>query len=534
MKFTQTILATALLCAGPASASSFHLVVPLTASPGAHKPDANTLIQVSLASAAGYQATVGTPVAWDISTGLTISNDEDPQPQQAIYSIASGSLLPGLALTPDGVVNGVTTASGQSTASVEVTYKGKKAYANLVAASAWQPVDFTGLMSAFNRSVVELPGATWTATGSPYYWRSIFGLSGGSLAGNYQFRKVLENDSGEPVTVKIRGVVDDILGAMSLNGSPVHLPEPWAYNSLTDSPELVLLPGKNVIGVSVENRLNASSGLTNSAGFSLPVFKLDGTRYDTDGGWMAQPGHDVLLRSATIPAQYLWEASNINLRGLLSIDDTAGPVVASQISWAILDGALPAGLSLNTSTGVISGAASEFVTNKLVTVQATYKGSSVKRSYSITTGYKMVDYSALMSGFAAAAHYLTPHTAWTATGAGWYWNTANAQQGAAPISVEFRKIIDNNTGVPMNVQFFGAIDNEMRGMSINGIPVRYNPSWGFGGSDSAEVFSLPPGRNVVSIIVHNAGDVPNPAGFSLLVRNTSGTRIDTEGGWYSR
>ncbi|WP_087864215.1 Ig domain-containing protein [Comamonas thiooxydans] len=455
---------------------------------------------------------------------------------QIRWTIASGTLPAGLTLdTNTGAITGTPTgATSVSDVAIRVDYKGIWSKASFKFSTSYKQVDYSSLMAGYSVPLVELPGATWVATGSPYYWRSSLGFPSGSLAGTYEYRKIIENNTAAPISVKLRGAVDDSLTGLSLNGKAVALSTPWTYNVITDSPALVLQPGKNVIGVAITNLLNSATGLTNAAGMSLQALGVDGVRIDSNGGWMAVPGFDLFLRSVSLPKLTLWENSTITLRDKLTIEDTTGPVDDSKVSWAIEAGALPAGMVLNQATGLITGAATEYVTNKAVTILATYKGQSVRRSYSLSTIYKTVDYSALMSGFTNAAKLLVKHTRWVDTGSGWYWNTENAQVTAAPGTVEFRKIVENKTAAPLNVQFFGAMDNDLRGMSINGTPVAYNPTWDYTGTAMAEVFSLPPGKNVVSIIVRNAGTEPNPAGFSIYVRDTNGSRVDGEGGWFSQ
>lgn len=121
----------------PASASTFHLVVPLNARPAAPGPGTETPppvpepeITVSLNAAALPKATISQAYSESLRPYLSVTGDAAFDPTDARWSLAGGALPAGLALdNVTGQVAGTPSASVESTASfnVAVTYKGKSA-----------------------------------------------------------------------------------------------------------------------------------------------------------------------------------------------------------------------------------------------------------------------------------------------------------------------------------------------------------------------------------------------------------------------
>jgi len=123
--------------------------------------------------------------------------------------------------------------------------------------------------------------------------------------------------------------------------------------------------------------------------------------------------------------------------------------------------------------------------------------------------------------------------AWTgALGSPWYWNVKNAGITNVPgASITFSTILTNNTGVSFNAHLYGAVDDSLVSMTLNGVGVAPGTAMGYPTVYSTNNFVLPQGMSVLTVVLNNASF--SSAGFNLRVRRTSDNLvIGGPTGWF--
>lgn len=110
----------------------------------------------------------------------------------------------------------------------------------------------------------------------------------------------------------------------------------------------------------------------------------------------------VALAAATPPSPVVGAAYSYNFSSLLSVN--GGAYAGGGVTWSVVSGALPAGLGLNSSTGVLSGTPTTPGTSSF-TLQATYSGQNGQKSYQVVVDQLSVSLAAA-SGYAANFGYV--------------------------------------------------------------------------------------------------------------------------------
>lgn len=90
----------------------------------------------------------------------------------------------------------------------------------------------------------------------------------------------------------------------------------------------------------------------------------------------------VSLTTASLPQSIVGQAYSYDLKPLVSV--TGDPsYTANNVAWSITSGVLPSGLTLNGTTGIISGTPTVVTpaTGAPITVQATYRGKNGQKEY---------------------------------------------------------------------------------------------------------------------------------------------------------
>lgn len=112
-----SLLCASFLCVGAASAADYYVVVPVK--------NRTSAAVVSLAQASIPAGTVGQVYSYDFTPHLLVTNDASFDGAGVTWTLAGGTLPPGLSLSPEGVVSGTPTSAGALSATLQATYKSK-------------------------------------------------------------------------------------------------------------------------------------------------------------------------------------------------------------------------------------------------------------------------------------------------------------------------------------------------------------------------------------------------------------------------
>lgn len=90
----------------------------------------------------------------------------------------------------------------------------------------------------------------------------------------------------------------------------------------------------------------------------------------------------VSLAAAPLPAAIVGQAYSFDFKPLLNVSNETSPN-RNQATWSLLSGSLPAGLSVNGSTGVLSGTPTSVTSGATFTVQGTYKNNQGQQVFTL-------------------------------------------------------------------------------------------------------------------------------------------------------
>jgi hypothetical protein len=315
-------LAVAILAAaGTASAGSYYVVVPI-----AGKTQLLAGIQVELSSYAMPVGIVGlTYDPFEFNRVLRVTGDPGFNASLVSWTVASGSLPAGLTLSRDGRLSGTPTASGTSSFVLRATYKtrtGEQSY-----------------QVAVNNLVVALAQAQLPAgvQGAPYSFDLKPSLS---VAGDSAY-------TGAGVTWSVAS--GSLPAGLALGADGVITGTPSAENPGTPF----------TIQASYKTR-------TGQRAYQVTVGAIT-----------------VLLSGDSLPGAKHATPYSFDLKTYLAVTGDAAYTAGAGVVWSLASGALPPGITLNSSTGVLSGAPTGSTTPAIFTVQATYKAKTGQRAYSL-------------------------------------------------------------------------------------------------------------------------------------------------------
>jgi hypothetical protein len=342
-KLTQLVALATLSLAGATianAATNYQLRIPVTnltvtappeggtsGTPVVKPPVVNTPV-VSLGALALPDATVGEAYSADLTSALSITGVPEYNTLGVAWSVTAGGSLPaGLALSAEGVLSGTPNSAADTSLPITVTYQ-----------------SVTGTQTYSLKIKLNIQVALVAGT-----------IPDGMVGVGYGVNlNSLLSVTGDPNYVAGSGVTWDV--------SAGALPAGLALNSSTG-----IITGTPTTGgpasFTVRATYKTKSGVqTYSMQVSLNIA--------------------VALSAGTLPDGMVGVAYGVNLNSLLSVTGDPSYVAGSGVTWAVSAGTLPAGLSLNASTGIITGTPTTGGPASF-TVRATYKTKSGVQTYSM-------------------------------------------------------------------------------------------------------------------------------------------------------
>jgi hypothetical protein len=350
-KLTQLVALATLSLAGATianAATNYQLRIPVTnltvtappeggtsGTPVVKPPVVNTPV-VSLGALALPDATVGEAYSADLTSALSITGVPEYNTLGVAWSVTAGGSLPaGLALSAEGVLSGTPNSAADTSLPITVTYQ-----------------SVTGTQTYSLKIKLNIQVALVAGT-----------IPDGMVGVGYGVNlNSLLSVTGDPNYVAGSGVTWDV--------SAGALPAGLALNSSTG-----IITGTPTTGgpasFTVRATYKTKSGVqTYSMQVSLNIA--------------------VALSAGTLPDGMVGVTyAGVSLNSFLSVTGDPGYVAGSGVTWDVSSGALPAGLSLDSSTGAITGTPTTGGTGNF-TVRATYKTKTGVQTYSIPVSLNIV------------------------------------------------------------------------------------------------------------------------------------------------
>ncbi|MBU9199945.1 putative Ig domain-containing protein [Burkholderia multivorans] len=535
-------------------------------------------INVALATGTPPQAIVGQAYNYNLTPLLTVSGDAAYTGTGVTWNVISSSLPSGLSLTSDGRIAGTPTAAGSGSVTVQASYRGvngQQTYqvmtlnigVSLAAGSPPQAIvgqtysyALAPLLSVSGDSSYSGTGVTWSVVSSSLpsglYLTSDGHIAGtptaagtGTITAQASYRGVNGQQTYQVVTLNIVvslasatlpvGVTNngyagyDFKSVLSVTGDASYTPSAatWSVVSgalpagLSLSSTGVLSGTPTTAAVSSFTLQAAYRNQTARTGYSLEVdaASVPGslTASSTDFG-------SVVVGSSAARSFTFTNNGNTTATGLYaSVSGTALALTSSSCGTAGAPVTLAKGASCSftvTFTPTTAGA-------NTGTVATTWTGPNSSSKSLAVTDAATVNYSSLMNGFATANVAIGTNASWTSA-IPWYWLSANAQSSAAAGTFEFRRQITVGGTSPITAYLYGAVDDALTSISVNGVTQYTNLSMPFNAVNTTPSFTLQPGVNVIGVQITNAGTAANPAGIALQVRQSTGAVLGDFNGWF--
>lgn len=416
--FKMRLIAGALsLAMLPAMAADYFVVVPLKGRQGQAAENDN--IAVALASVTLPSATLGQEYAgFDLKNALSVTGDPSFNQAGVSWSIVSGALPAGMSMA-GGVISGTPTASDSSSFQVRAAYKsktGEQTYQVLVGSidvglqASLLPQAQVGQAYSFDlKPLLSVTGdAGYAGGGAGVSWSmvsnglpaglslrsdgTIAGVPTAAGSGTLVARATYKGANGEQSYQVVSISIGVALASAAL---------PEAQVGTAYSYDL-----KQHLSVSGDASYSGSGVTWSVVSSSLPAglsLRSDGTIAGTptaaaSGTLVARAAYKgvngeqtyqlvsinlvVTLQGATLPQAVVGTAYSYDLKQHLSVAGDAA-YAGSGVSWTVVSGALPAGLSLRTD-GTISGTPTATGSGTL-TARATYKGVNGEQAYEVVS-----------------------------------------------------------------------------------------------------------------------------------------------------
>ncbi|HDR9103354.1 TPA: putative Ig domain-containing protein [Burkholderia vietnamiensis] len=536
-------------------------------------------VTVGLAAGSPPQAIVGQAYSYDLKPLLSVSGDSGYTGSGVTWSTVSSSLPAGLSLGANGTISGTPTAAGTGTITAQASYKGvngQQTYQvvtlniSVTLAAGSPPQAIVGqaysyalapLLSVSGDSSYSGTGVTWNVVSSSLpaglYLTSDGHIAGtptaagtGTLTAQASYRGVNGQQAYQVVSLNIVvslagatlpiGVTNngyagyDFKTALSVTGDSSYTPSAATWSVVSGA----LPPGLSLSSTGVLSgtpTTAAVSSFTLQAAYrnqtARTAYSLEVDAASVPGSLTAATSTDfgsVVVGSSAARSFTFTNNGNTAATGLYaSVSGTALSLSSSSCGTAGAPVTLAKGASCSftaTFTPTTAGANSG-------TVAANWTGPTSSSKSLTVTDAATVNYSSLMNGFGTANVAIGTNAAWQ-TSLPWYWLSAGAESSAAPGTFEFRRSITIGGTTPVTAYLYGAVDDALTSMSVNGSLVASNLSMPFSGVNSTPAFTLQPGVNVIAVKVTNAGTAANPAGISLQVKQSNGALLGDVNGWF--
>jgi len=352
------------------------------------------------------------------------------------WAVAVGALPPGLTLDGStGVISGTPTTAGTSNFTVQVTDANGATATRALSITIYSAITFV-TTSLNNGTVGAAYSQTMTASGgkTPYTWRITAGALPPGLALNTSTGEI----SGTPTTAGSYNFTAQVVDA---NGAP-------ASNTLS----IVISPGLSITTSSLSDgtvNLAYSQTIAVSGGNSpytwgiivgsLPAgLTLNSSTGLISGTPTTAGTYNFTVQVTDANSAVATRSLSITIYGALTITTTSFPAgtrtaVYSQTvaasggktpyAWSVATGVLPAGLTLNSSTGVISGTPTTAGISNFTIQVSDANGATDSRGFSITINEVPTIITATLSGGTAGTSYSqtltsaggTPPLTWSLT-----------------------------------------------------------------------------------------------------------------------
>ena len=361
---------------------------------------------IALTPATLASTTVGT------ATSQTVTASGGTAPYT--YVISSGALPAGLSLASTGTLSGTPTAGGNFNFTVSATdsstgtgpFTGSRAYTLAVGTPtlAITPSSTAGLTGVAGTSYSQ----SFTASGGSSPYTYALTVNSGTMPTGLSFNTATHTLSGTPTTAgtvsftvtatdsssgsgpyAVSGTYTLTISAPTLTVTPASLPNPvigTAYSQTlaasngTAPYTFAISSGALPAGLSLSSA-GVLSGIPTAGGsFSFTVTATDANSFTASRAYTVTIGAaTIALTPATLPGATLATAYSQTL--------TASGGIAPY-TYAVTSGTLPTGMSLNATTGVLSGTPTALGSSTF-TVRATDSSTGTGAPYSGTRSYTL-------------------------------------------------------------------------------------------------------------------------------------------------
>ena len=389
------------------------------------------------------------------------------------YASTSGSLPSGLGLNASGVMSGTPTAAGSFSFTVTATdssnssLTGSQTYALTVAAPT---ITLTPASGTLNATAEAAYSQTFSASGGTAPYTYSLAVSSGTMPTGLSFNTASGVLSGTPTT---SGTVSFTITAKdSSSGAGSPFTGTGSYTLTLGSPAITLTPTTlpaPTIAVAYRQTLSTSGGASPytysiSAG-ALPAgltlsskpgvisgtptaagtFNFTATAKDTDGFTATQAyaftiaAPTITLTPTTLPAPTI----EVAYRQTLSASGGTSPY-----TYSISAGALPTGLTLSGTTGVISGTPAAAGTFNFTVTANDTNNFSASKPYSFTIAVPTITLTPASGTLNATAEAAYSQTFSASGGTAPYTYSLAVSSGTMPTGLSFNTASGVLSGTP--------------------------------------------------------------------------------------